>query len=246
MDRFFIDQEISKKSIIDNPEDVKHISKVLRLRVNDSIEIVDVEEKEYLCEILEISKEFIEYKMLKEVSLNRELEINFNVYQGIPKGQKMDLIVQKLTEIGVHTITPVEFKRCISSIKEKKEDKKIARLQRIIYEAAKQSKRNHIPKITNPKSFKEMLNELKNNSINIVFYECELENNIKSYLNSIELKLVKTINIIIGPEGGITPEEIDNLEINGCKILTLGSRILRTETAAVVASAIIAYEIENL
>ena len=123
MDRFFIEQEISQKSIIDNPEDVKHISKVLRLRVNDSIEIVDVEEKEYLCEILEISKEFIEYKMLKEVSLNRELEINFNVYQGIPKGQKMDLIVQKLTEIGVHTITPVEFKRCISSIKEEKEDK---------------------------------------------------------------------------------------------------------------------------
>lgn len=246
MDRFFIERKILQKDIIDNPEDVKHISKVLRLRVDDNIEVVDSEGKEYICKILDISKEFVEYKITEEVSVQRELKIKINVYQGIPKAQKLDLIVQKLTEIGVSSITPVEFKRCISSIKEEKEDKKIARLKRIIYEASKQSKRNHIPKIEKPKSFKELVDNLKNNSINIVFYECELENNIKTYLNTLDINSLESIGLIVGPEGGIAIEEIKVLESSGCKILTLGSRILRTETASVVASAIIAYEIENL
>ena len=302
MDRFFIRQEISQSTFIENQEDVKHISKVLRLRVNDKIEVVDSNEKEYLCEIIAISKDSVEYKVIEEVAIKRELGVQIKVYQGVPKGQKLDLIAQKLTEIGVYSITPVEFKRCVSSIKEEKEDKKIARLQRIIYEAAKQSKRNHIPKIESPMTFKELVKELKSNTINIVFYECEEEkedkkiarlqriiyeaakqskrnhipkiespmtfkelvkelksntinivfyeceeeNNLKSYFASLDLSKVESIGVIVGPEGGITPEEIELLESNGCKVLTLGARILRTETAAVVASAIIAYEAENI
>ena len=246
MDRFFIRQEISQSTFIENQEDVKHISKVLRLRVNDKIEVVDSNEKEYLCEIITISKDSVEYKVIEEVPIKRELGVQIKVYQGVPKGQKLDLIAQKLTEIGVYSITPVEFKRCVSSIKEEKEDKKIARLQRIIYEAAKQSKRNHIPKIESPMTFKELVKELKSNTINIVFYECEEENNLKSYFASLDLSKVESIGVIVGPEGGIAPEEIELLESNGCKVLTLGARILRTETAAVVASAIIAYEAENI
>ena len=123
MDRFFIRQEISQSTFIENQEDVKHISKVLRLRVNDKIEVVDSNEKEYLCEIIAISKDSVEYKIIEEVPIKRELGVQIKVYQGVPKGQKLDLIAQKLTEIGVYSITPVEFKRCVSSIKEEKEDK---------------------------------------------------------------------------------------------------------------------------
>ncbi len=246
MDRFFINREISKTNIIDNQEDVKHISKVLRLKLNDKIEVVDSNEKEYICEITDISKNSVEYKVLQEIDIKRELKVNIKLYQGIPKGQKLDLIVQKLTEIGVYSITPVEFKRCVSSIKEEKETKKIARLQRIIYEAAKQSKRNHIPEIENPITFKELTKELKKNTINIVFYECEEKNNLKSYFASLDLSTIKSIGVIIGPEGGITSEEIEELKANNCGVLTLGTRILRTETAAIVASAAIAHEILNL
>ena len=95
-------------------------------------------------------------------------------------------------------------------------------------------------------TFKELVKELKSNTINIVFYECEEENNLKSYFASLDLSKVESIGVIVGPEGGIAPEEIELLESNGCKVLTLGARILRTETAAVVASAIIAYEAENI
>lgn len=242
MDRFFIEKDANLYSFIDNKDDIKHISKVLRLKTGQNIEIVDKTKAEYKAEIISIEKDKIEFKIIEKVQINRELSIDINLYQGIPKGQKLDTIVQKSTELGVRNITLVKFKRCVAEIKEEKEDKKLQRLNRVAYEASKQSKRVEIPSVRETCSFKNLKNELEKNDLNIVFYEDERVSTLKDFFKTEDLSLIKSIGIIIGPEGGITEEEIEEMKGWGVKILSLGNRILRTETAAIVSIAIVGNE----
>ena len=171
----------------------------------------------------------------------------------------MELIIQKSVELGVHDITPIEMKRCVVRLKEKDKTKKIERWQKISKVAAKQCGRNYIPKINNIENLKEILEKIKNYAAVLVAYEEEKENTLKNELkllkkdNQEELKESKDnannekikIAIVIGPEGGIDKEEINALEKNGAKIITLGKRILRTETVALNVLSIIMYELEN-
>ena len=246
MDRFFTPKSninLEQNTCIIEGEDVKHISRVLRSRENDKLEVCDMDNNEYICEIREINKDNILLDIIEKVNIKRESNLKVKLYQGMPKGTKMELILQKLTEIGVDEIVLVQAKRSVTKIDNKKEDKKIERWERIIYEAAKQSKRGKIPKLTGVLTFKEALADMQNNDLNICPYENERTISIKE---AIKDSSANTIGIFVGPEGGFEEEEIEKIqEIDG-KVVSLGPRILRTETASVVASSIVLYELSDL
>lgn len=246
MDRFFIDIkniDLGNKTCFIEGEDVKHISKVLRYNVGEKLEICDGQNNEYICEINEISKNAVFLDIIEKLEINRESNLKVKIYQGLPKGQKLELILQKLTEIGVSEIIPVVTKRSVVKIDDKKEDKKVERWERIIYEGAKQSKRGIVPQLKGPLTFKETLLDIKNNDMNIVPYEKENSRSIKKALKGAK---IKSIGIFIGPEGGFDEEEIKALEDLDSIPVTLGPRILRTETAPIVAASIVLYELSDL
>lgn len=246
MDRFFVDKEYinlddNKCTIIG--DDVKHISKVLRAKIGDKVEISDKKENEYICEIVGINKEEVNLDILEKVDINRESSLKVKLYQGLPKGTKMEMILQKLTEVGVDEIILVQNKRSVVKFDNKKEDKKLERWERIIYEAAKQSKRGKIPNLRGVLTFKEALEDMKSNDMNICPYENERTTSIKSALKDLD---INTIGIYVGPEGGFEEDEIEKVQTIGAKVVSLGPRILRTETASVVASSIVLYELSDL
>lgn len=243
MDRFFVDSRIENNAFITDKDEIKHISKVLRLREDDEVEIFSNEEREFIAKIVNISKDQIELEILEEVKKKRELDCKITIYQGIPKGQKMELIVQKATELGVYRVVPCNFKRCVSSISEK-EDKKISRWQKIAQEASKQSKRLKVLTVANVMEMKDVVKDLKNNDINILFYEAEEENSLKDYIRSLDSEKITSVGIIVGAEGGLEEDECEEFVSAGAKVVTLGDRILRTETAAVYGAAILSYEFE--
>lgn len=246
MDRFFTPKKninLEKNTCIIEGEDVKHISRVLRCKENDKLEVCDMDNNEYICEIKEINKDNILLDIIEKVNIKRESNLKVKLYQGMPKGTKMELILQKLTEIGVDEIILVQTKRSVTKIDNKKEDKKIERWERIIYEAAKQSKRGKIPTLTGVLTFKEALEDMKNNDLNLCPYENERTVVIKE---AIQGKQISNIGIFVGPEGGFEEDEIEKIQDIDGKVVSLGPRILRTETASVVASSIVLYELSDL
>ena len=257
MPKFFVENnQIKNDTIYIKDKDVNHIKKVLRKNIEDEITICNENTKQdYLCKITNIEENEITCKILKELETNVESNIEVSIFQGLPKADKMELIIQKSVELGVHDITPIEMKRCVVKLKEKDKTKKIERWQKISEVAAKQCGRNYIPKINNIENLKEISEKIKDYDTVLVAYEEEKENTLKN-----ELKLLKKYNqekndnannekikiaVVIGPEGGIDKEEINALEKNGAKIITLGKRILRTETVALNVLSIIMYELEN-
>lgn len=246
MDRFFVGKNninLENKTCIIEGEDVKHISKVLRCRIGEELEICDNDNNEYICEITNIDKSQVELNIVEVVDIKRESDLKIKVYQGLPKGPKMEMILQKLTEVGVDEIILVQTKRTVVKVDDKKEDKKIERWERIIYEAAKQSKRGKIPKLRGVLSFKEALADMKENGFNIAPYENERTKSIKQAIKGVD---IKNIGIFVGPEGGFEDTEIKAIEEIGGQSVSLGPRILRTETASLVASSIVLYELSDL
>ncbi|GIM32538.1 16S rRNA (uracil(1498)-N(3))-methyltransferase [Paraclostridium bifermentans] len=246
MDRFFVGKNninLENKTCIIEGEDVKHISKVLRCRIGEELEICDNDNNEYICEITNIDKSQVELNIVEVVDIKRESDLKIKVYQGLPKGPKMEMILQKLTEVGVDEIILVQTKRTVVKVDDKKEDKKIERWERIIYEAAKQSKRGKIPKLRGVLSFKEALADMKENDFNIAPYENERTKSIKQVIKGVD---IKNIGIFVGPEGGFEDTEIKAIEEIGGQSVSLGPRILRTETASLVASSIVLYELSDL
>ena len=250
MPRFFVKSEqIKDKEIIIIGEDIKHIKNVLRKQSGDIIEICNQETGQtYKCEISEIREEKILNNIVEEIS-NEENKIKVDIYQGLPKADKMELIIQKSIELGANAIIPVEMKRCVVKIDSKSESKKIERWQKIAESAAKQSGRNTIPKIGEIIKVEEIAQMADLYDSIIVCYENEKETTLKSQLlqlkkdilNKQEIKLA----IVIGPEGGLEEKDVELLKQNGAKIVTLGNRILRTETVALNILSIIMYELEN-
>ena len=181
---------------------------------------------------------------INESAGNRESSIEITLYQGLAKGSKMDLIIQKCVEIGVKDFYAIETDRAVVKINnKKKEDSKLERWQSIAEEAAKQSKRDYIPKLKGIISFKEMIGILSEEKNIIVPYENEENLSIKDGLKTVK---GNKVNLIIGPEGGFEEKEIKSLEDLRASIVTLGPRILRTETAGLVSSTIILYELGDL
>jgi len=244
MHRFFVEKEqIMDNKIEITGTDLKHIKDVLRLKTKEKLE-VSSEEITYICEIEELSKDSIILDILDSFEGKNEAPININLFQSLAKGSKMDLILQKCTEIGVKNFHPITTHRTIVKVNNgKKEDKKLDRWNNIVDEAAKQSKRDILPMVEDVISFKQMLELLKDEKDIIVPYEEEKSNGIKYSLKQIK---TNNINLVIGPEGGFEPSEIEALKSIGAKIVTLGPRILRTETAGIVAATIILYELGDL
>lgn len=245
MHRFFVDkQNIEDHKVTIIGEDVKHIKSVLRLNEGDIISICDKQKTDYIAKITMFYKEKIVCDIIDTKTSSTEPPVDVILYQGIPKSAKMDLIIQKSTEIGVVKIIPVITDRTVVKIQErKKEEKKLERWNRIAEESAKQSKRGIIPEVCQILTFDEMLEALNNNGLIIVPYENEKNVGIKEILKSNDNK---RINVIIGPEGGFEDREIKSLINIGANIVSLGPRILRTETAGFIASAMVLYELGDL
>lgn len=224
---------------------MNHIKNVLRCQKGEHIEICNSEtSKNYLCEINKIEKEEIECNILENLRSNVETDIKVTIFQGLPKADKMEYIIQKSVELGAYDITPVEMKRCIVKLNEKDKEKKIQRWQKIAEVAAKQCKRDIIPKIKNITNVKLICNIIQNYDIILVAYEKEKERTLKSELKKIKEYNQKNIGIIIGPEGGLDEDDVKLLEESGAKVITLGNRILRTETVALNVLSNIMYELE--
>lgn len=249
MPRFFVKTEQIKETKISIiGEDVKHIKNVLRKKIGDSIEICNQETgKAYKCEIQQIGEEVISNNILEEITSTDE-RIKVDIYQGLPKADKMELIIQKSIELGVNAIIPVEMKRCVVKLDSKSENKKIERWQKIAESAAKQSGRNTVPEIRHILKIEDIINLRNEYDAIIVCYENEKQNTIKNELLKLkELSVEKPeikIAVVIGPEGGLEEKDLEKLKDNGAKIVTLGNRILRTETVALNILSIIMYELE--
>lgn len=247
MQKFFIEEsQIENDKIVITGEDVKHISNVLRMQKGEQILIGSKETLEtYLTEIEQIEKEKVVAKIIEKLDTQTESNVEIDLYQGLPKADKMELIIQKTTEIGISKVIPVDMVRCIVKLDEKDAKKKIERWQKVAEGAAKQSKRSKIPEIKNKIKIKDLENIISQYDAFIVAYEEENEITLKQELKKLREQEKYKIGILVGPEGGITKEEIEKLTSYNAKVVTLGKRILRTETAPIVLTSNIIYELEK-
>ena len=246
MPRFFVKTEqIRDNQIIIIGEDVKHIKNVLRKQIEDNLEICNQQTgTTYKCEIKEMQEDKILTNIIEKIN-NEESKIKVDIYQGLPKADKMELIIQKSIELGANAIIPVEMKRCVVKLDSKSENKKIERWQKIAESAAKQSGRNFVPEIRNIIKIEEIAKLTNIYDSIIVCYENEKENYIKNELLKLKNKEDINIAVVIGPEGGLEEKDVEYLKQNGASVVTLGNRILRTETVALNLLSIIMYELEN-
>lgn len=254
MPKFFVKKEqILNDKIIIKGQDVNHIKKVLRAKIGDELQICNSQNGEnFLCDIEEINNEDILCCIKQKVEGKVESNIEVTIFQGVPKADKMEYIIQKSVELGVYDITPVEMKRCVVKLNEKDKDKKIVRWQKISEVAAKQCGRDLIPKVNDIINLKKLYNLMDNYDIVLVAYENERENTLKAQLKKIKDKVKLgnedirlKVGVVIGPEGGLEEDDVKNLKNSGAEVITLGKRILRTETVALNVLSIIMYELEN-
>ncbi len=240
---FFVNADQIKDNIIYiNNSDVNHIKNVLRKEIGDILTVV-CEGTIYKTRILELTSEFIKCEILEE-NKAKSNKIKLTIFQGLAKADKIEYIIQKCTELGAFEIVPVEMKRSVVKIDTKDRPKKLDRWKKIAEVASKQSLRNEVLKVDKILSFKEMCLELQKFDITILAYEKERKVLLKQVLKN-DCGNCENIAIIIGPEGGIDDDEFKILNEIGVKSVSLGSRILRTETAPVAICAIVMYELES-
>lgn len=246
MPKFFVPAEnINDSEIIITNNDVLHIKKVLRAVVGDELVLCDGKGNNYNAEIIEIREKQIHCKILSSEKSDTESNISVTIFQGLPKASKMDYIIQKTTELGIVKIVPCKMARSVSKIENSKDAKKKSeRWQKIAEEAAKQSGRGIIPEVIEPVDFSEAVRMMKEYDLSFAPYECEDDNKLKTVLNSSENP--KTIAFMIGPEGGFDLNETKILRDNNIPTVTLGKRILRTETAGEAVLSMIMYELGDI
>mgnify|MGYP002568637298 FL=1 len=245
MSKFFVkENQINNDKIHILGEDVNHIANVLRMKKEDEVQICNQETGEnYITKIMSFSKDEIECEIVKKIIETVESNVDITLFQGIPKFDKMELIIQKNTEVGVKKIVPVLMERTVVKLDEKTANKKIERWQKIAEVAAKQSMRDIIPEIENIIKLQDITKQ--DYDVVLVAYENEEKNMLKQELKKLQGKDRYKIAIVIGPEGGISEKEIEILKNMGASFVSLGKRILRTETAGIVMSGNIMYELED-
>lgn len=246
MNRFFVDDPgaFSDRSVVITGEDVNHVKNVLRLKENDELIVSDGRGRDYHCRISGITNEEVVADICDICDNFSELSTEITLFQGFPKGDKMELIIQKTVELGVTRIVPVMTKRTVVKLDDKKAKKKTERYNMIAESAAKQSGRGMIPEVTMPVSFAEAVSMAEKLDMNIIPYEeAEGVEYSRNIIKSIKGK--KSLGIFIGPEGGLAREEVEKALDAGASAITLGHRILRTETAGMAVISIIMFELEE-
>ncbi|QUH26913.1 16S rRNA (uracil(1498)-N(3))-methyltransferase [Serpentinicella alkaliphila] len=251
MNRFFvspnqINRDKNEITIVD--EDVKHISKVLRLYNGDEIEVSDGMEYVYIAEISDINKNEVLATIISSEKITTESNINITLFQSIPKSTKMDYIVQKATELGVKNIVPIISERTIVQFSNDKDaEKKRERWEKIVQEAAKQSKRGIVPNVEEPITFKKSIQRVNDYDLNLLAYEKESNIGLKKVIEKYSgVESIVNIGVWIGPEGGFDDKEISLLENIKVETITLGPRILRTETAGAALISALMYSLGDL
>ena len=239
MQKLFIDFTPDKNFILDG-EQARHIAKSLRMKVGDVLTVTDGSGSDFGCQIDAITKDTVSLTVCYKQANDSEPDCKVTIYQGVPKGSKMEDIIQKCTELGVCRIVPTLTKRCISRPDEKGAKKKNERYSKIALEAAQQSGRGIIPEISPQITLKQAIAE-DNSDIKILFYEGGGEP-----LTALIDSGVKSVSIYIGPEGGFDESEVELLKNSGAHVATLGKRILRTQTAPVAALTAIMLLTNNL
>lgn len=245
MARFFVTpDQIRQETINIYDGDVNHIKNVLRMKVGDELSISDGEGTDYHCTIESLDKDIVVCRIVNSWKSYSELPVKLYLFQGLPKSDKMELIIQKAVELGAYEVVPVATSRSIVKLDEKKAAKKIARWQQIAESGAKQSGRAIIPKVGNVMTFKQALAYSKELDANIIPYE--KAEGIAATKEIIQgLKDKSSVGIFIGPEGGFSEQEVELAMEAGAKPITLGKRILRTETAGLTTLSILMFEFEE-
>ncbi|MGN0431441.1 MAG: 16S rRNA (uracil(1498)-N(3))-methyltransferase [Lachnospiraceae bacterium] len=246
MYQFFVEpSQICDKTVIIEGGDVNHIKNVLRMKPGEEIAVSNGQDgKEYRCGIVSIEEDRVicELRFIKEDGL--ELSSRVHLFQGLPKADKMELIIQKAVELGVYEIVPVETRRAVVKLDAKKAKQKTERWQAIAEAAAKQSKRRIVPLVSEPVSFIQALKRAESMEVKLIPYELA-EGMARTKEIFQNLPEDADIAVFIGPEGGFEEAEIEKAGESGVEPITLGRRILRTETAGFTVMAWIMYQLEK-
>ena len=208
MQHFLVDaSQVSEETIRIEGSDVNHMKNVLRMRIGEEVTVSDGQGKEYLCQVRDFEEEQVQLKIVETKASDAELPSKIYLFQGLPKQEKMELIVQKCVELGIYAVVPVSMKRCVVKLDAKKGAKKVERWNTIAASAAKQSGRGIVPEVMSVKTYKEALEMAKDLDVVLVPYECaEGMDHTKKLIQSI--KPGQSVGIFIGPEGGFDPDEI--------------------------------------
>ena len=245
MHRFFAEPgQIGEKEIVITGADVNHIRNVLRMRADEEVLIADGQGAEYRCKLTELGENEVRAQILWKLDGNAELASAITLFQGLPKSDKMDFIVQKCVELGVDRIVPVSTKRAVVKLDAKKEQTRLKRWNTISESAAKQSGRGVIPEVSGVMSFGKALEEAKKLDVLLIPYE-RAEHMTETRRVMGEIKPGQSVGIFIGPEGGFEESEVEEAVAAGAQAITLGRRILRTETAGLAVMAMLSYLLEE-
>ncbi|MGM9642671.1 MAG: RsmE family RNA methyltransferase [Eubacteriales bacterium] len=247
MPRFFVSKENideASQTIYVLGEDAFHIARSLRMAVGDALTVCDGEGRDYECALTKIRDSEVICEINAALDCPAEPPYKATVYQALVKGDRLDTTIQKSVEFGACRIVPFESSRCIVRLKNEKDGAKTVRRRRIATEAAKQCGRGIIPEVAEPLEFKAMLAEAVRSDLTVFCYEKEGENMLGAALSALKTEPPKTVSVIVGPEGGFSPEEAEAAKEAGIRVFGLGKRILRTESAAAFVLACLSSEFE--
>ena len=243
MPRFFVPTEnFDGQSVKITGDDAYHIARALRMAVGDEVTVADMQGRQHICRLTKIRDEACECEILATEEGNTESPAEITLYMGYPKGDKLEVVIQKSVELGASRIVPFESSRCVKKPKSEKIEKQNARLSRIAEEAAKQCGRSILPKVMPPVSFAEAISEAREADIPLFCYEGDGTVSLKSALADAVEK--RTVSVIVGCEGGFSEKEAEEARAAGLIPVNLGPRILRCETAPAYVLSAISYVLE--
>lgn len=239
MPRFFVNTEdICDGALEIKGEDAFHIARALRMAVGDEISVADTDGRVHTCRLTKIRDEACSCDIINTEESKSESPVDIKLYMAYPKSDKLELIIQKAVELGVGAIIPFISSRCIKKPVAEKEERQTARLSRIAEEAAKQCGRSVLPKVSRPKDFITAVKEASISEVALICYENESRLSIKDALPK---SAPKSLSVVIGAEGGFSPEEAETAISLGLRSVSLGNRILRCETAPSFVLSVISY-----
>ncbi|RSD22731.1 16S rRNA (uracil(1498)-N(3))-methyltransferase [Mesobacillus subterraneus] len=248
MQRYFIEEQQNNDQFIISGDDYHHIVRVMRMKAGEEIICVLPDGKSAICQIAEITDEMVVANVVKWEEGNPELPVHILIASGLPKGDKLELIIQKGTELGAREFVPFTASRSVVKWDGKKAAKKVERWQKIAKEAAEQSHRSWVPPVNEPVSVKELIKTSSDFKYKLIAYEEEAKEGEASVLSATLAKMQEgdSLLFVFGPEGGLTTAEVSLLVENGFVACGLGPRILRTETAPLYALSAVSYHFELL